>query len=531
MSFKRFMLFPVIAAFAVAAMLSGCIKNDIPYPRIPQLILAIAAEGESKSAYIDSLAFEVDIYLDETTDIENVRFSEYRISEGAVSDPDLREGVYDLTSPVYVTLSRFQEYSWEIIAHQEIERYFEVVGEIGASVIDAAGHRVIVNMPEGTDLSDLTLTRVKLGPEGITQLSPDLRPGPIDLLYPMRVEVTCHGRTEIWTIYAQLSETVVNTTRVDAWSQVIWAYGSGLAGSDNGFEYRRASDTEWTPVPDEYVTRDQGVFSCFIPHLEPLTEYAVRAVSGEDVGNQVLVTTQATADIPDGDFDQWCQESAMGGKLMWCPWDAGGEQYWGTGNGGSITLDVNLTQPTDHTATGSGRAARCESLFVGFTGIGKLGSGSIYTGKYLETDGMNGILAFGRPWNLRPTKLRGYFQYTSATIDYASAEYASLKGQPDTCHIYVALTDWTAPYEIRTNPAKRSLFDKNASYVIAYGELVFSGKMDSYQPFEIKLDYRDTSEVPTYMQITCTASKYGDYFTGGNGSLLYVDQFSFDYDY
>ena len=187
-----------------------------------------AAEGESKSAYIDSLSFEVDIYLDETTDIRNVRFSEYRISDEAVSDPDLREGVYDLTTPLYVTLSRFQEYPWEIIAHQEIERYFEVLGEIGASVIDPAGHRVIVNMPMGTDLSDLTLTRVKLGPEGITQLSPDLRPGPIDLLYPMRVEVTCHGRTEIWTVYAQLSETVVNTTRVDAWSQVIRAYGDGL---------------------------------------------------------------------------------------------------------------------------------------------------------------------------------------------------------------------------------------------------------------------------------------------------------------
>ena len=55
--------------------------------------------------------------------------------------------------------------------------------------------------------------------------------------------------------------------------------------------------------------------------------------------------------------------------------------------------------------------------------------------------------------------------------------------------------------------------------------------MDAYRPFEIKLDYRSTSRVPTYMQITCSASKYGDYFTGGSGSVLYVDEFSFDYDY
>ena len=146
-------------------------------------------------------------------------------------------------------------------------------------------------MPEGTDLSHLTLQRVKLGPAGITTLSPDLRPGPIDLLYPMRVEVTCHGRTEIWTIYAQFTESVVNTTRVDAWSKVIWAYGSGPADADNGFEYRKVSDMDWIPVPDEFISRSQGLFSCYIPHLEPLTEYAVRTVSGTDYGNEIRVTT------------------------------------------------------------------------------------------------------------------------------------------------------------------------------------------------------------------------------------------------
>ena len=108
--YKLCRLSAAVVALLATLLLPGCIKNDIPYPRIPQLILAIAAEGESKSAYIDSLSFEVDIYLDETTDIRNVRFSEYRISDEAVSDPDLREGVYDLTTPLYVTLSRFQEY-------------------------------------------------------------------------------------------------------------------------------------------------------------------------------------------------------------------------------------------------------------------------------------------------------------------------------------------------------------------------------------------------------------------------------------
>jgi hypothetical protein len=31
--------------------------------------------------------------------------------------------------------------------------------------------------------------------------------------------------------------------------------------------------------------------------------------------------------------------------------------------------------------------------------------------------------------------------------------------------------------------------------------------------------------------LVASASKYGDYFTGGEGSLLTIDEFEFDYDY
>ena len=512
-------------SFALLSVLltASCIRNDIPYPHIAQKILAIAAEGQSKEAYIDSLAFEVDIYLDETTDIENVKFSEYKISYGGYSDPDLLQGTYDLSTPLFVYLTRFQEYTWEIKAHQDIVRYFQVSGEIGESTVDPIAKRVVVSVPEGTDLSKLTLEKIKLGPEGITTLSPDIKPGPLDLSYPLRVEVTCHGRTEIWTIYAEIVESIVTTTRVDAWSQVIWAYGAGPADAVNGFEYRKVGDETWTKVPADHITATQGSFSCYISPVEPLTEYVVRAISDENIGNEIQVTTYATADIPDGDFDQW----NLNEKGMWCPWDKNGKKFWDTGNAGSITLKQNLTIPTDYTPTGSGQAAQCETRFVSLSGVGKLGSGSIFSGDYVRTDVTNGVLAFGRQWNLRPTVFKGFYQYSAKDIDYASAEFKSLKGEPDSCHIYVALTDWTAPFEVRTKPSDRSLFDKNSPSVIAYGELVFSGHMTSYAPFEIKLEYRDTSRVPTYLQITCSASKYGDYFTGGDGSILYVDQLSF----
>lgn len=507
--------------------LAGCIKNDLPYPKIQQNITSIAAVGQSREAIIDSLGLEVKIFLEETTDIMNVRFDDFSVSAGGTADPDLLSGTYNLSSPLLVSVSRYQTYNWEITAVQDIERYFAVEGQIGESVIDAAACRVIVTVPEGTDLSRLKLERVKLGPAGITTITPALEPGIIDLSFPLRVELTCHGRSEFWTIYAETAELLVSTTAVDPWSRVIWAYGSCPSDMKGGFEYRKSSDSQWTALPASAVSQTDGAFSACIPHLEPLTEYVVRAVADSEKGNEMTVTTAATADIPDGDFDQWWLKN----NKIWCPWDENGQQYWDTGNTGAATLGQSNVVPTDHTPTGTGQAAELDTKFVGIAGIGKLAAGSIFTGSFKKVDGTNGILDFGRPWTLRPTKLKGYYQYKTAPINYTSSEYTYLRDRPDSCHIYVALTDWTAPFEIRTNPKTRNLFDKNADYVIGYGELVFGGTMDDYQPFEIEIKYRSTSRVPSYLQITAAASKYGDYFTGGAGAVLYVDQFSFSYDY
>lgn len=55
--------------------------------------------------------------------------------------------------------------------------------------------------------------------------------------------------------------------------------------------------------------------------------------------------------------------------------------------------------------------------------------------------------------------------------------------------------------------------------------------VDTYVPFEVRLDYRSTSRVPKYLLITASASKYGDYFTGGNGATLWLDDLELVYDY
>lgn len=509
--------------------LAGCIKNDLPYPKIQQNITSIEAVGESKGALIDSADCSVTVYLDEVTDIQSVSFSKFTVSEGGTADPNLLEGSYDLSSPIVVSITRYQTYQWLVRASQDIERYFTIEGQIGETVIDAVGRRIIVSVPESYNLSKLYVTSIKLDPAGITTMTPDIQVGENDFSQPVRIMVTAHGRSEEWTIYVEKVESLVNTTSVDPWSCVVWAYGSCQADMTGGFQYRKKSDSQWTDVSQDLVTQESGSFSCYIPHLEPLTEYVVRAVAGDYIGEEISVTTYSTADIPDGDFEQWWLKN----NKIWCPWDEYGEQYWDTGNKGATTLGSSNVEPTDYTPSGSGKAAELNTKFVGIGSIGKIAAGSIYTGSFQKVDGTNGILDFGRPFTLRPTKLRGYYQYKTADISHSNntEPYSSMIGQPDTCHIYVALTDWTSPYEIRTNPNNRQLFNKDADYIIGYGELQYSGTMNSYQTFEIEIKYKSTSRVPSYLQITAAASKYGDFFTGGNGAVLYVDEFSFDYDY
>ncbi|MDD6778330.1 MAG: PCMD domain-containing protein, partial [Bacteroidales bacterium] len=97
--------------------------------------------------------------------------------------------------------------------------------------------------------------------------------------------------------------------------------------------------------------------------------------------------------------------------------------------------------------------------------------------------------------------------------------------------IYIALTNWSEPYEIRTRPTNRQLFDKNDPSVIAYGEFTLGSSVEQWSDFTIDLQYRRTNEKPTHVVIVVSASKYGDFFTGGSGSTLWVDDFTLEWDY
>ena len=187
--------------------------------------------------------------------------------------------------------------------------------------------------------------------------------------------------------------------------------------------------------------------------------------------------------------------------------------------------------PTDDTSTGEGWAAMLETRFVGIGSIGKLAAGNLFVGYYVRTDGTNGILSFGRSFSQHPTKLRGYLKYKDAPISHATEGFTSLIGQPDTCIVWCALIDAPEPFEIRTNPKNRQLFDPESPIVVAYGKIEYGETIENYIPFEFELNYKSTQREPKYILLTASASKYGDYFTGGAGAVLYLDDLELIYDY
>ena len=315
----------------------------------------------------------------------------------------------------------------------------------------------------------------------------------------------------------------VSTTNVDAWTQVAWVYGAAIEGRDNGVEYRTAGSEQWIKAPADWVTQTGSTFYVRLINLNPETAYEARAYSDDEKGETVEFTTGNKPLIPNMSFSDW----SLNGKI-WQPWGEGEEQYWDTGNKGAVTLGESNVKPTDVTSSGSGKGALLKTELK----LVKLAAGSLFAGRYVATDGTNGILSFGRPFTQRPTKLRGYLKYKPVPISHSlEASMKYMIGQPDTCIVWCALVDCDEPVEIRTKPDNRKLFNENASYVIAYGKVEYGETIPDFIPFEIELNYRSTSRVPKYILIVSSSSKYGDYFTGGDGSELYIDDFELLYDY
>lgn len=526
----------------LAAVLCGCIKNDIPFARIPLSITALKVEGQIGTTSFSEKDRTATVTLAETVNPKKVKIDSIGYTDKAVAA--LSSGdVIDLTNDVEVTLSLYQDYVWKIMRNQPIERRLTVSNQVGNAVFDEDKRLVTINITKSASLKDVELVDLKLGPTGAAYNgSTEGLPAVSWNRYANYAETTIHVTysdfiDEEWTVKVYNSDSDVLTERADGWVNVAWMYGAGVAGTECGFEYREAGAENWIAVPKEYVTVNGGQFYARVPHLKANTTYECRAFSDGQRAKEVQFSTVDMGSFPNMGFEDWHKSE----KSVICPWAKDGSVFWDTGNHGSaIVGEKNVTTNVPDIRPGStGKYAACLSS-QNILGV-KFAAGNLFVGEYKKTQGTNGILGFGREFVSYPTALKGWFKYKTAPITEVSKGYEKLKSQPDTCIVWVALGDWEltqnaetgqkTAVEIRTdNNNNGKYFDKNDPHVIAYGEMTCGEDVNEYKSFEVKLDYRATNRVPTSLLIVCSASKYGDYFTGGE-CVMWIDDFSLVYDY
>lgn len=515
------------AIVAALCTLTGCIVNDLPYPRIQANITEFLCNGLQSPAQIDTVARTITLQFDEETDLQNVRLLSYHLApDGTYIDGGIPDTL-NLIKPLRIGVSLYQEYIWTIRATQDIQRHFTIEGQLGSSVIDVPGRRVIVYVPRGTDLSALKVLTAKLGSTAST-ITPDPTGNVFDFILPLQFTLTDYGRQSTWTVIVEAIDAAVSIDRVEPWSRVAWLYADAEEGKDNGFDYRKQGDTDWQRVPQDCITHNGGSFSARLINLLPSTAYEVRAYSDLDITSTVDFTTDPEMQLPNAGFDNWW----LDGKI-YNPWAEGGTPFWDTGNKGATTLGTSNSYPTADTPSGMGLCAELKTEFKGVGSIGKIAAGNIFTGVYMRTEGTNGVLNFGREFSLRPTRLTATYKYNCAPISHVGTDtdFADWKGRPDSAQIFIALTDWPSALEIRTNPKNRQLFNPNDPAIIAYAQTSIGHTVDTWTKLDLQLQYRSTSRRPRYIVVVCTASKYGDYFVGGSGSMLTIDDLILEYDY
>ena len=209
---------------------------------------------------------------------------------------------------------------------------------------------------------------------------------------------------------------------------------------------------------------------------------------------------------------------------------------WDSANEGTADILGQSLVPTtpEETLVIRGKAVRMESGEL----LSNFAAGNIYTGDFgsATISPVGAKLKWGTPFTSRPLALRGWYRYEPEAINRTSSAYSHLSGQTDFCQIQVFLTTWEEQFEISTGDNRFVDTSMSNPEIVAYGAIVSqenttskSGNTNGYVQFTIPLEYRNL-EQPTYIVISGAASRYGDYFTGGLGSTLYLDELELVYD-
>lgn len=352
----------------------------------------------------------------------------------------------------------------------------------------------------------------------------------------VKVEVDESTNTIIYNFEVPRKSSIALVTRAaNAWSKFAMLSGAITAKTDDfnysglSIQWRKQGDTEWFEIPyGEFTVDSDDNVSATLQNLSPLAnyEYRLRYVNGDDEVSSDVVsfTTEEEVALYNGGFENWW----LDGKIAYA--NEEGTTYWDTSNAGAASFGGSNTTQETSVVHGGTSSAKLESKYI----VIKFAAASLYTGTFDHLVGTNGaVLNWGVPFTSRPTALKGYMQYSPVAINRAGKNLpadAPAKGETDLCGMYCVLLSEA----LQVDNTDMSTFPdwENDSRVIAYGSLPLEQNVHSngeWKEVNIPFTYYNLTKKPTHLLVVFSASKYGDYFHGGEGSTLYLDDFSLEY--
>ena len=325
-------------------------------------------------------------------------------------------------------------------------------------------------------------------------------------------------------------------------------------------QFAYSSDNQdWKTV--DGINDSEGTWKADLTGLTPSTAYTYKLmIDGVQIGDALTFTTEAAPNLPNASFEYASLVSGASYYKFYdpsCGIEDGMTMFWGSGNGegsegvnGSASMNIVITYiDTNDKVDGKQSVLAQTGSMAGF-----LAAGNLFTGQFDGLVGTSGgKVNFGRPWSSRPTALKLWCKYKTdkidiinnnnlgvSTSDYDRAQikvaigtwdyrtYGGTKASP----VHINTTDESTFVDFYTDPntiANGDLIIHNDGYILNKAEKV-TAATDTWVEYVIPLTYRNTNAYPTHIVVSCASSQFGDYFTGNDGSQLWLDAFELIYE-
>lgn len=458
---------------------------------------------------------------------------------------------YDLEQPMYLELNTQADYSIQVSTSSDLknlvfrnERFTEWGGSANQLDILTLNEQdteiwknVGISVSDKKQTSNGDVWTVCFAKDLIAKMTAE--EGSVETTIEA-VDAEGKSRVAVWNVVASNATVKTSETKpYEVWTSKATLHGEILREIlfTPKFRYRVKGEQEWTTVDADL---SENSFSKEITGLTPGMTYEYQAMDGEQASSVTCEFMTETKFQPENAGFEYTSGSSpiliYGDKQsMW----------WDTGNHGSATMKKNVTTPDTSVKHSGNQSILLSSQFVGVLGIGKFAAGNLFAGKYLKTDGTDGVLGWGRPCTSRPKALKLWVRYEPGTVDNGGSHIAN--GVTDQGIIYVAVGDWagqaaegeTWPFVVKTKDQTLFTTEKgtySGDGTIAYGEEIFTEAYKegtNLKELTIELDYNNyggDQRKPTSIIIVASASRYGDYFEGSGASKMWLDDMELIYE-